>query len=45
MEARSALEIVFRRFEVLDPVSDEVEWMDSYFARGPHHLRARFKVR
>jgi cytochrome P450 len=45
MEARAALEAVFRRFEVLDPVSDEFEWMDSYFARGPHHLKARFKVR
>ena len=44
MEAKSALEAVFRRFEVLDPVSDEVEWMDSYFARGPHHLKARFRA-
>lgn len=45
MEARSALEIVFRRFEVLEPLSDEVVWMDSYFARGPHSLPVRFKVR
>jgi cytochrome P450 len=45
MEAKSALEVAFQRFEQLDPVSDDVEWLDSYFARGPHHLKARFKVR
>lgn len=45
MEAKSALEVAFQRFEILDPVSDEVEWLDSYFARGPHHLPTRFKVR
>jgi len=45
MEAKSALEVAFQRFEELDPVSDDVEWLDSYFARGPHHLRTRFKVR
>jgi cytochrome P450 len=45
MEARSALEVAFKRFEVLDPVSDEVTWMDSYFARGPHELRVRYKAR
>lgn len=45
MEAKSALEIAFERFEVLEPVSDEVEWLDSYFARGPHHLKVRFKAR
>lgn len=45
MEAKSALEVAFQRFEVLDPVDDDVEWIDSYFARGPHHLKTRFKVR
>jgi len=45
MEAKSALEVAFQRFEQLDPVSDDVEWLDSYFARGPHHLKTRFKVR
>jgi cytochrome P450 family 109 len=45
MEAKSALEVAFKRFEILDPISDEVEWLDSYFARGPHHLPVRFKVR
>jgi cytochrome P450 len=45
MESRAALDVVFKRFEVLDPVSIEVEWIDSYFARGPHHLPVRFKVR
>jgi cytochrome P450 len=45
MEAKSALETVFSRFEVLEPVSDAVDWIDSYFARGPHHLKVRFKAR
>lgn len=45
MESRAALEVLFKRFEVLDPVSDKVEWIDSYFARGPHHLPVRYKVR
>ncbi len=45
MEAKSALEVAFRRFEILEPVSDEVDWIDSYFARGPHHLKTRFKAR
>jgi cytochrome P450 len=44
MEARLALQTVLKRFAVLEPVSSEVEWMDSYFARGPHHLRVRFKA-
>lgn len=44
MEAKSALEIVFKRFAVLDPISDDVHWLDSYFARGPHHLPTRFKA-
>lgn len=45
MEARKALEVVFERLEVLSPISDEVHWIDSYFARGPHELPVRFKVR
>ncbi len=44
MEARSALETAFSRFEILEPVSDDVHWIDSYFARGPHTLPVRFKV-
>lgn len=44
MEARSALELAFQRFAVLQPVSDEVERLDSYFARGPHYLKVRYKV-
>ncbi|MET0659513.1 MAG: cytochrome P450 [Steroidobacteraceae bacterium] len=44
MEAKLALQVMFQRFAVLEAVSDEVEWIDSYFARGPHHLRVRFKV-
>lgn len=45
MEARHALEILFDRFAELIPVSDEVQWMDSYFARGPKTLPVRFKAR
>jgi hypothetical protein len=45
METRSALEVAFKRFETLEPVSDKVEWIDSYFARGPHHLRVRYKLK
>ena len=45
MESRAALEVAFKRFEVLDPVSDQVDWIDSFFARGPHHLPVHFKVR
>ena len=45
MEARTALEILFERFEELLPVSNDVKWMDSYFARGPKTLLVRFKAR
>jgi cytochrome P450 family 109 len=45
MEARQALEVVFRRLEVLEPKSDHVHWLDSYFARGPHKLPVRYKLR
>lgn len=45
MEAKEALEVVFRRFKELMTVSSEVHWIDSYFARGPHTLPVRFKVR
>ncbi|MNG32399.1 6-deoxyerythronolide B hydroxylase [compost metagenome] len=45
MEARKALEVVFTRLESLTPLSDDVHWLDSYFARGPHELRVRYKAR
>ncbi|GAB1423613.1 hypothetical protein MASR2M16_08470 [Thauera terpenica] len=45
MESKVALEAVFRRFAELSPVSKQVHWIDSYFARGPHTLPVRFKVR
>src|SRR3546814_13575358 len=45
MEARAALEVAFSRFDVLEPVSDIVAWLDSYFARGPHSLPVRFRPR
>ncbi len=45
MEAGKALEVVFKRFETLVPTSADVHWIDSYFARGPHELRVRYKAR
>jgi cytochrome P450 family 109 len=46
METRAAMEVALQRFETLMPLSsDNVEWIDSYFARGPHHLTVRYKVR
>lgn len=45
MEAKAALEVVFSRFSLIEPLSDEVHWLDSYFARGPHVLPVRYKVR
>ena len=45
MEAKAALEILLERFEELVPISTDVEWMDSYFARGPKTLPVRFKAR
>lgn len=45
MEAGKALEVVFKRFETLMPISADVHWIDSYFARGPHELRVRYKAR
>lgn len=44
MEASKALEVVFKRFETLIPLSTDVHWLDSYFARGPHALKVRFKA-
>jgi cytochrome P450 len=45
MEAKAALEILLERFEVLIPIGNDVEWMDSYFARGPKTLPVQFKAR
>lgn len=44
MEAGKALEVVFNRLTLLEPLSKDVHWIDSYFARGPHELRVRFKA-
>lgn len=44
MEAAKALDVVFKRMPVLELVSDDVHWIDSYFARGPHELKVRFKA-
>lgn len=45
MEAKSALEILVERFESIEAIGNEVQWMDSYFARGPKTLPVRFKAR
>jgi cytochrome P450 len=45
MEAKVAVGILLDRFEVLSPVSDDVVWSDSYFARGPKNLPVRFQLR
>jgi cytochrome P450 len=44
MEAKSALEVAFSRFSELEVIDDEIHWLDSYFARGPHTLPVRFKA-
>jgi len=44
MESKSALEVAFTRFAELDVISDEVHWIESYFARGPHTLPVRYKA-
>ncbi|MEL0250629.1 MAG: cytochrome P450, partial [Novosphingobium sp.] len=44
MESRSALEVAFSRFAQLDVISDDVHWIESYFARGPHTLPVRYNV-
>ncbi|MCH9826392.1 MAG: cytochrome P450 [Gammaproteobacteria bacterium] len=45
MEARIALEALFERFETLRAADGTVQWMDSYFARGPKSLPTHFKAR
>tara|TARA_B100000949_G_scaffold228520_1_gene236191 strand:- start:660 stop:1856 length:1197 start_codon:yes stop_codon:yes gene_type:complete len=44
MEAVIAIEILLNRFSELEAVGKDVEWMDSYFARGPKTLPVRFKA-
>lgn len=45
MEAKNALEILIERFESIEAIGEDVQWMDSYFARGPKTLPVRFKAR
>ena len=45
MEALTALQILFERFAELEAISDDVDWMDSYFARGPKTLPVRFRAK
>lgn len=46
MEANIAVQALFDRFAVLEPVqqADDVRWIDSYFARGPAQLQVRFEL-
>src|SRR3984957_2208606 len=45
MEAKTAIGLLLESFETLVPLSEEVLWTDTYFARGPKTLPVRFKVR
>lgn len=45
LEVKIGITMLLDRFEELLPVSDKVNWMDVYFARGPRTLPVRFKVR
>lgn len=47
MEANIAIQKLFDRFEILEPIQrpDEVTWIDSYFARGPATLPVRFELK
>lgn len=45
MEAKTAIGLLLERFETLMPLSEDVLWTDTYFARGPKTLPVRFKVR
>lgn len=44
-EAHVGLEVLFERFSSIDLVSEDIVWMDSYFARGPKSLPVRFRAR
>jgi len=44
MEARNAIEVALKRFEVLEVIDENVHWIDSFFARGPHTMPVRFKA-
>ncbi|MCB1668940.1 MAG: cytochrome P450 [Pseudomonadales bacterium] len=45
-EAAIAVNKLFDRFKVLEPIqkTDEVVWIDSYFARGPKTLPVRYEL-
>ena len=45
MEAKNALELLIDRFESIEVIGEQVQWMDSYFARGPKTLPVRFRAR
>lgn len=45
-EAAIAVNKLFDRFKILEPIqaTEEVEWIDSYFARGPKALKVRYEL-
>ena len=44
LEAKLAMEILLQRFERLTLREPEVDWIDSYFARGPKQLPVGFRT-
>jgi cytochrome P450 len=44
LEAKLAMEILLQRFERLTLREPEVDWIDSYFARGPKQLPVEFRT-
>jgi cytochrome P450 len=45
LEVKTAIELWLDRFEYIEPLSDDVKWLDAYFARGPKTLPVRFKAK
>lgn len=45
LEVKVALEVLLDRFETLLPAREEINWMDTFFARGVTTLPMNFKVR
>lgn len=44
LEARIALDQLFSRFDALTAIKPEVDWLDSFFSRGPRNLPVRFRA-
>jgi cytochrome P450 len=44
LEAKLAMEILLQRFDRVTLREPEVDWIDSYFARGPKQLPVEFRT-